>query len=111
MKYIAAYALLVLGGKASPSADDVKKVLSSVGIEAEQERLDTLIRSLEGKQLHELIAAGSSKLSTIAVGGGSGAGAATGSAAAEVAEVKEEEPQEEEADVDMGDIFGGEDDY
>nr|AAR87710.1 60S ribosomal stalk P2 subunit [Euplotes focardii] len=110
MKYIAAYALSVLGGKSAPTADDVKKVLSSVGIEAEQERLGTLIRTLEGKQLHELIAAGSSKLSTIAVSGGSGAAAASGEAAVE-AEVKEEEPQEEEADVDMGDIFGGEDDY
>ena len=47
-------------------ADDVKKVLSSVGIEAESERLDTLIKTLEGKQLHELIAAGSTKLSSIA---------------------------------------------
>ena len=46
-------------------ADDVKKVLSSVGIDAEQERLDTLLRALEGKQLHELIAAGTSKLSTL----------------------------------------------
>nr|AEE99001.1 acidic ribosomal protein P2 [Euplotes octocarinatus] len=112
MKYIAAYALLVLGGKETPSASDVETVLKSVGVEPEKERIDTLIKTLEGKKLHELIAAGSTKLSTLSVGGGSGAAVAGGAAAEEKAEEKEEEPQEEEADVGVGDIFGGDsDDY
>ena len=47
------------------AADDVTKVLKSVGIEAESDRLNTLIENLKGKKLHELIQAGSSKLSTL----------------------------------------------
>ena len=111
MKYIAAYALLVLGGNASPSADDVKKVLSSVGAEVEQDKLDGLLKNLEGKQLHELIAAGSTKVSSLSSGpAAGGAAAAAGGDAGEAEAEKEEEPQEEEADVNMGDIFGGDDD-
>lgn len=40
MRYVAAYLLAVLGGNASPSAKDIKAILSSVGIEAEDERLN-----------------------------------------------------------------------
>nr|Q9GPU2.1 RecName: Full=Large ribosomal subunit protein P2; AltName: Full=60S acidic ribosomal protein P2 [Euplotes raikovi]AAG40861.1 P2 acidic ribosomal protein [Euplotes raikovi] len=110
MKYIAAYALLVLGGNSSPSADDVKKVLKSVGVDSEQDKLDALLKNLEGKQLHELIEAGSSKVSSLSAGAGPSGGAAAAGADAGAAEAeKEEEPQEEEADVNMGDIFGGDD--
>lgn len=49
MRHIAAYLLLQIGGNASPSAGDVKKVLAAVGIEADDERLDKLISELEGK--------------------------------------------------------------
>lgn len=54
MKHLAAYLLLGLGGNASPSADDIKAVLESVGIEADQERLDKLISELEGKDINEV---------------------------------------------------------
>lgn len=40
MRYVAAYLLAVLGGNASPSAKDIKNILGSVGIEAEDERLN-----------------------------------------------------------------------
>lgn len=53
MKNIAAYLLLQIGGNASPSAADVKKVLSAVGIDAD-DRLDTLISELKGKSLDEV---------------------------------------------------------
>jgi large subunit ribosomal protein LP2 len=52
MRHIAAYLLLQTGGNASPSAADVKKVLSAVGIEADDERLDKLIAELEGKDVN-----------------------------------------------------------
>ncbi len=39
MRYVAAYVLATLGGKASPSSDDVKAILSSVGIEADEAKL------------------------------------------------------------------------
>ena len=54
MKHLAAYLLLGLGGNTSPSAKDVKSVLDSVGIEADDERLDKLISELEGKDLQEV---------------------------------------------------------
>ncbi len=56
MKHLAAYLLLGLGGNTSPSAKDVKGVLSSVGIDADDDRLDKLIKELEGKDLQEVLA-------------------------------------------------------
>ena len=52
MRYIAAFLLLVIGGNASPSAADIKKVLGSVGIDADDERLDKLLSELEGKDIN-----------------------------------------------------------
>ena len=43
MKHIAAYALLVLGGKSDPSAADVEKVLKEAGAKADSNQIDTLI--------------------------------------------------------------------
>ena len=54
MRHLAAYLLLQIGGNASPSADDVKKVLSSVGIDADETRLEKLISELEGKDINEV---------------------------------------------------------
>ena len=52
MRYLAAYLLLQIGGNASPSADDIKKVLDSVGIEADEDRLSKLLSELEGKDVN-----------------------------------------------------------
>ena len=46
MRHLAAYLLLQIGGNASPSAEDIKKVLGAVGIEADDERLEKLIAEL-----------------------------------------------------------------
>lgn len=54
MKHLAAYLLLGLAGNTSPSAEDIKSVLSSVGIEADQERLDKLLSELEGKDINQV---------------------------------------------------------
>ena len=43
MRYIAAYLLLQIGGKAAPTAEDIKSVLGSVGIDADEERLSKLL--------------------------------------------------------------------
>ncbi|WWC90952.1 60S acidic ribosomal protein P2 [Kwoniella dendrophila CBS 6074] len=107
MKYLASYLLLQLGGNASPSAADVKAHLETVGIEAEQERLDKLISELEGKDINELIAEGSSKLASVPSGGAApsasagGASAAAAGGDAPAAEEKKEEAKEE-SDDDMG---------
>lgn len=39
MRYVAAYLLAALGGKESPSTGDIKKILDSVGIEADDTRM------------------------------------------------------------------------
>lgn len=54
MKHLAAFLLLALAGNATPSASDVKGVLSSVGIDADEERLQKLISELEGKDINEV---------------------------------------------------------
>jgi large subunit ribosomal protein LP2 len=52
MKHLAAYLLLSLGGNASPSAKDIKRVLGSVGIEADDDRLSALLSELNGKDIN-----------------------------------------------------------
>ena len=58
MRIIAAYMLAVLGGNDSPDAAAINKILDSVGIKADAEQPDLLIKQLAGKDLDELIAAG-----------------------------------------------------
>lgn len=52
MRYIAAYLLLKIAGKESPTAADVTKVIQSVGIEVDEARLDSLISELDGKDVN-----------------------------------------------------------
>ena len=54
MKYLASYLLLVAGGKTSPSAADLKSLLATVGAEADEERVNSLISALEGKNTEEV---------------------------------------------------------
>ena len=54
MKHLAAYLLLGLGGNTNPSAKDIKEVLDSVGIEADEDRLDKLLEELNGKDINEV---------------------------------------------------------
>ncbi|CAD0087008.1 unnamed protein product [Aureobasidium mustum] len=125
MKYLAAYLLLNLAGNESPSAEDIKSVLSSVGVDAEGERLDKLISELEGKNIQEvrihttnckifsqaqylhhtqLISEGSAKLASVPSGGAAAAGGAApaAGAAAEAAPAEEKAEEKEESDDDMG---------
>ena len=62
MRHLAAYLLLVSGGNATPSAEDVKTLLGEAGIEVNEERLTQLLGDLEGKDLAEIIAEGKEKL-------------------------------------------------
>merc|ERR1719464_538075 len=104
MKHIAAYALLVLGGKAEPKAADVSKVLKEAGATADDDKVKALCEALKGKAFHELVAEGSAKLGSMGSGSAPAGGAAAGGKAAAVEEKpKEEEPEE---DVDMGGLFG-----
>merc|ERR1712215_99065 len=102
MRYVAAYCLAALGG-ATPSAKDIEKILSSVGVDCDADLAGKVVSELEGKDLQAVIAEGMEKVGSMPVGGGGGGGAAPAAADAPAAveEKKEEEP-EEESDVDMG---------
>lgn len=60
MRYVAAYLLAVLGGAKKPSKDDISKILGSVGIEVDAEKLGKVISELDGKSIEELITKGES---------------------------------------------------
>ncbi|GMJ00823.1 Ribosomal protein P2D [Hibiscus trionum] len=108
MKVVAAYLLAVLGGNGSPSADDLKNILGSVGVEADDDRIELLLSEVKGKDITELIASGREKLASVPSGGGAVAVSAPtaggGGGAAPAAEAKKEEKVEEkeESDDDMG---------
>lgn len=86
MKLVAAYLLLTVGGNTSPSAQDVKKLLSTVGIEADDSRLNKLIEEVNGKNVEELIAEGTEKLASVSSASAAAAPAAGGAAPAAAAE-------------------------
>ena len=107
MKLIAAYLLLSLGKESKPTAEDVTKLLSTVGIEADNERLEKLISELDGKDVSELISEGKEKLASVPSGGAvaaaaPAAGAGGDAAAAPAEEDKKKEEEKEESDEDMG---------
>ena len=54
MKHLAAYLLLGLAGNTSPSESDIKGVLESVGIDADEDRLEKLLSELKGKDINEV---------------------------------------------------------
>ena len=58
MRYIAAYLLATMGGNANPSADDVKQILGSVGVDVDEEQLKVVIDQLAGKDVNEVMASG-----------------------------------------------------
>merc|ERR1712051_274387 len=105
MKHLAAYALLVLGGKAEPTAKDIEKFMKEAGAAADADKAKELCDKLKGKAFHELVEAGSAKLGSMGTGSGS---AAPAGGAAKAEEPKEEAKKEEseEEDVDMGGLFG-----
>ncbi|XP_076887200.1 large ribosomal subunit protein P2B-like [Bidens hawaiensis] len=108
MKVVAAYLLTLLGGNTTPSAEDLKNILASVGADADDDKLELLLTQVESKDITELIASGREKLASVPSGGGgvAVAAAAGGGAApaADAAETKKEEKEEEKevSDDDMG---------
>jgi len=107
MRYVAAYLLAVLGGNENPSEADVKKILSSVGIDADADSLKKVVSQLKGKNLEELMAEGRKKLASMPPAGPAVAAAPAAAAAAgkpaDAPKAKEKEPEPEpEEDEDMG---------
>ncbi|KAL7127133.1 hypothetical protein ABFS83_14G234900 [Erythranthe nasuta] len=110
MKVIAAYLLAVLGGNTSPSAEDLKSILASVGADADEDKLEILLSQVKGKDITELIASGREKLASVPAGGGGvavaapvgGGGGAAAPAAAAESKKEEKVEEKEESDDDMG---------
>merc|ERR1712198_124195 len=89
------------------NAENITKILSSVGVDVEKDKLDLVVKNLAGKSVDELMAAGVGKLASMPSGGGAAAGGAPagGAAGADAPEEKKEEKkeeEEEEEDDDMG---------
>ena len=111
MKHLAAYCLLVLGGNASPSEDDVANLLKECGVTCDKDNCKTMIAQVGTASVPEHIAAGTKKMASVGGGAPAAGGAAAGGAAAAAEPEKKEEEPEEEVDMDMGGMFGGDDDY
>jgi large subunit ribosomal protein LP2 len=117
MRHLATYLLLVIGGNASPTAEDVTNALAQCGVEVDEVMLNKMISELEGKSLEELIAAGEEKLfkggAVAAAGAAPAAAGATDAAPAAAAApvVKEEVVDALEGGMDMFGASGGGGDY
>jgi len=111
MKTVAAYILLTLGGNATPSAEDIEKVVTAGGGDNDADGAAALVKDMDGKKIEDVIAAGQARLATVPTGGGGGGGGGAagggGDAAADAPEEEKEEEKEEEAAV--GNLFGGDD--
>lgn len=106
MRYVAAYLLAVLGGNSNPSNVDIEKILSSVGIEFDGDRVKKIIADLSGKDVEELMAKGREKLSSMPVGASAitvtNAAPTPGNAPSEEKKEEKKDEPEESDDDDMG---------
>ena len=66
MKYLAAYLMAVVAEDSHPTKAKIEAILKSIGAEIDQEVLAAFLAKVEGKNAHELIAAGLGKLSSFA---------------------------------------------
>merc|ERR1712133_344734 len=102
MRYVAAYLLAALGGNESPSTNDIKTILDSVGVGYDEERASLVVNQCQGKSIAELIAAGSEKMASMPAGGGGGGGgaaaAASGGGDTAAAAVEKKEKKQESSD-------------
>ncbi|PRQ28315.1 hypothetical protein RchiOBHm_Chr5g0001741 [Rosa chinensis] len=110
MKVVAAYMLAVLGGNASPSADDLKKILGSVGAEADDDRIELMLSQVKGKCITELVACGREKMASVPSSGDAVdvATIATGDVAPSVEHKEEKVEEDEESDNEIFTLFDDE---
>merc|ERR1712168_611580 len=96
MRYVAAYLLAALGGNESPTTNDIKTILESVGVGYEEERASLVVNQCQGKSVAELIEAGSAKMASMPAGGGGGGGGAAAASGGDAAPAAVEEKKKEE---------------
>ena len=86
--------------------------MTTVGVAVDKDALSQFFKALGETSVPNHVAAGSKKLVSMPSGGGARAAAPTGGAAAgKAAEPVKEEKKEEAADVNMGGLFGDDDEY
>ncbi|XP_060229634.1 large ribosomal subunit protein P2-like [Meriones unguiculatus] len=81
MCYIASDLLAALVGNSSPSAKNIKRMVDSVGIEADDDQLNKVISELNGKDIDDVVAQGVGKLASVPACEAVAVPAAPGSAA------------------------------
>ena len=99
LKEVSAYLLSNLAGNEHPTVEDVEKILKSVSAHFDHASVEKLVAELKGKNIHQVVAAGRTKLfSTAFVAAAPSASPAGGKAAASPKKgaAKKEEPKEEE---------------
>merc|ERR1712054_59316 len=121
MKVISAYLMAVVGGNDSPSVADVKKILTSVNIELDDndnKALEELVEELAGQDIQDVLAKGHEKLKPVPGGSAGGAAPAAAGAApaggdAGAAAKKESSDDDDAGGAPVGNLFGddGGDDY
>ena len=87
---------------------DVEKFMKECGVSVDKDAIKQFFANMADKNVAETIKEGEKKLIKMPAVGGGGARPAAGGAAAAAAPV--EEKKEEVEDVDMGGLFGGDDD-
>merc|ERR1711976_153870 len=99
MKHQAAYSLLWLSGKTNITANDVETFMKACGVSCDKAELEVFIKAVGDRTI------------SMPCGGGGGGAAAAGGAGGAAEAPKEEEKKVEEEEVDMGGLFGDDDDY
>mgnify|MGYP006111516405 CR=1 FL=1 len=88
---------------------EVEKFMKDSGVSCDKKELTQFFTIKGDRKVVDLVAAGKPKKVSMPSGGGGGKAASGGAVAVEAP--KEEEKKEEVEDVDMGGLFGDEDDY
>ena len=83
--------------------------MKECGVSVDKTSLDQFFKNIDGKNIAESVKEGEKKLIKMPNCGGARPAAGAGGAAATAAPV--EEKKEEVEDVDMGGLFGGDDEY
>jgi len=99
MRYAAAYVLAILGGNANPDVTAISKILGSVGVDCDNTKAQKVVDACKGKDIEQIIAEGTKKLSSLPTGGGGAVAASAPAAAAATTDAKKggakEEPKKE----------------
>lgn len=98
MRYLAAYLLAVLGGQ-TPDESTIKKILTAGDVNVDDEKLQKLLKDLEGKNIEEILEEGKKKLSSVPSGRPASTGATTGTTQTTSAPAEDTGAVSEEEDV------------